>query len=132
MRHSFDRATNARWENCGPDNFSGRATCLAIDPKVPTLMYAGSAAGGLWKSEDGGENWWSCWPHALSQNIIAKDGVHAEIGEVLLGKKPGRESDEEITIFDSTGMAIQDNTTSTKIYWNAIERKVGTFFEFIE
>ena len=71
MRHSFDRATNARWENCGPDNFSGRATCLAIDPKVPTLMYAGSAAGGLWKSEDGGENWWSCWPHALSQNIGA-------------------------------------------------------------
>lgn len=70
--------------------------------------------------------------HALSQNIITKDGVHAEIGEVLLGVKPGRGSDEEITIFDSTGMAIQDNTTATKIYRNAMESKVGTFFEFIE
>ncbi|MBU9192962.1 ornithine cyclodeaminase family protein [Burkholderia gladioli] len=70
--------------------------------------------------------------HPLSKKIITKDGIHAEIGEVLLGKKPGRESDEEITIFDSTGMAIQDNTTSTKIYRNAIENKVGTFFEFFE
>ncbi|AIO22435.1 ornithine cyclodeaminase family protein [Burkholderia cepacia] len=70
--------------------------------------------------------------HPLNKNIITKDSIHAEIGEVLLGKKPGRESDEEITIFDSTGMAIQDNTTSTKIYRNAIESKVGTFFEFFE
>ncbi|KAF1065620.1 ornithine cyclodeaminase family protein (plasmid) [Burkholderia gladioli] len=70
--------------------------------------------------------------HPLIKNIITKDGIHAEIGEVLLGKKPGRESDEEITIFDSTGMAIQDNTTSTKIYRNAIEKKIGTFFEFFE
>ncbi len=70
--------------------------------------------------------------HPLNQNIITKDGIHAEIGEVLLGKKPGRESDEEVTIFDSTGMAIQDNTTATKIYRNAIESKVGTFFEFFE
>lgn len=70
--------------------------------------------------------------HPLSKNIITKARIHAEIGEVLLGKKPGRESDEEITIFDSTGMAIQDNTTSTQIYRNAIENKVGTFFEFFK
>ena len=69
--------------------------------------------------------------HALSQHITTKDRIHAEIGEILLGKKPGRERDDEITIFDSTGMAIQDNTTSTKIYQNAIARSVGTFFEFI-
>ena len=70
--------------------------------------------------------------HALRLNILPKDGIHAEIGEVLLGKKPGRTSDEEITIFDSTGMAIQDNTTSHKIYQNALANNVGTFFEFIE
>ncbi len=70
--------------------------------------------------------------HPLRKNIIAKDGIHAEIGEVLLGTKPGRESEDEITIFDSTGMAIQDNTTATRIYRNAIERNVGTFFEFIQ
>lgn len=69
--------------------------------------------------------------HPLRENIILKDGIHAELGEILLGKKPGRERDDEITIFDSTGMAIQDNTTSTRIYQNAIARKVGTLFEFI-
>ena len=74
-----------------------------------------------------GETW-----HPLNKNIITRDDIHAELGEILLGKKPGRENDEEITIFDSTGMAIQDNTTATKIYRNAIENKVGTVFEFFE
>jgi ornithine cyclodeaminase/alanine dehydrogenase len=73
-----------------------------------------------------GETW-----HPLDRKIIARDDIHAEIGEILLGRKPGRESDDEITIFDSTGMAIQDNTTSAKIYRNALERRVGTFFEFL-
>jgi ornithine cyclodeaminase/alanine dehydrogenase len=76
---------------------------------------------------DKGETW-----HALDKHIIARDGIHAEIGEILLGKKPGRESDQDITIFDSTGMAIQDNTTAARIYRNAVDRKVGTFFSFFE
>lgn len=73
-----------------------------------------------------GETW-----HPLNQNIITQDDIHAEIGEILLGKKPGRETDQEITIFDSTGMAIQDNTTAAKIYRNAIASQIGNTFEFI-
>ena len=73
-----------------------------------------------------GETW-----HPLDRKIIAKGDIHAEIGEILLGRKPGRETEDEVTIFDSTGMAIQDNTTATRIYRNAMERKVGTFFEFL-
>ena len=72
-----------------------------------------------------GETW-----HPLDAGIITMDDIHGEIGEILLGKKPGREHDDEITIFDSTGMAIQDNTTASRIYRNALERGVGTFFEF--
>ncbi|WP_258874118.1 ornithine cyclodeaminase family protein [Cupriavidus taiwanensis] len=72
-----------------------------------------------------GETW-----HPLNRNIISKHDIHGEIGELLLGIKPGRENEDEITIFDSTGMAIQDNTTATKIYRNAMDGKVGTFFEF--
>ena len=63
--------------------------------------------------------------------MISNDDIHAEIGEILLGKKPGRETDDEITIFDSTGMAIQDNTTSNLIYRNAIASNTGTAFAFI-
>ena len=74
-----------------------------------------------------GETW-----HPLDRNIIARGDIHAEIGEILLGRKPGRENDDEVTIFDSTGMAIQDNTTSTRIYRNALANGVGTFFEFFQ
>ena len=73
-----------------------------------------------------GETW-----HPLNKNIIGRDDIHAEIGEILLGRKPGRETDDEVTIFDSTGMAIQDNTTSLRIYRNAIASNTGTTFEFI-
>ncbi|MBT2786283.1 MULTISPECIES: ornithine cyclodeaminase family protein [unclassified Halomonas] len=68
--------------------------------------------------------------HPLHENIITRNDIHGEIGEILLNKKPGRENDTEITIFDSTGMAIQDNTTAFKIYSNAIENSIGTSFEF--
>ena len=74
-----------------------------------------------------GETW-----HPLQRQIIARADIHAEIGEILLGRKPGRENDQEITIFDSTGMAIQDNTTATTIYRNALEGGVGTYFSFFE
>jgi len=69
--------------------------------------------------------------HPIAKGIMTPKDIHAEIGEILLGRKPGRESDDEITIFDSTGMAIQDNTTAAKIYRNALDKQVGTFFEFI-
>lgn len=75
---------------------------------------------------DKGETW-----HPLNERIISLSDIHGELGEILLGTKPGRENDEEITIFDSTGMAIQDNTTAEKIYRNALENNVGTFFEFL-
>lgn len=74
-----------------------------------------------------GETW-----HPLNKKIIARDDIHGELGEVLLGRIPGRENDEEVTIFDSTGMAIQDNITSEKIYRNAIASETGTFFEFFK
>ncbi|OKH86835.1 ornithine cyclodeaminase family protein [Thalassospira sp. TSL5-1] len=70
--------------------------------------------------------------HAVKNNIITRDGIHAEIGEILLGHKSGRESEDEITLFDSTGMAIQDNTTANRIYQNAINRNIGSFFTFFE
>jgi photosystem II stability/assembly factor-like uncharacterized protein len=70
-RHAYPQAANADWKDAGPCNFSGRVTCLAIDPANPQRLFAGSAAGGLWKSEDEGNLWTSCWPNSLNQNIGA-------------------------------------------------------------
>jgi alanine dehydrogenase len=75
---------------------------------------------------ENGETW-----HPLNKGVISQEDIHAEIGEILLGRKPGRETDGEVTIFDSTGMAIQDNTTAHLIYRNAIASNTGTAFEFI-
>ena len=45
--------------------------------------------------------------HALEAGALAREDV-TELGAVLSGKAPGRRSDDEITAFDSTGLAIQD------------------------
>lgn len=52
--------------------------------------------------------------HALKSGIISRDNL-IEMGEVILGVKPGRESTDELTIFDSTGLSIQDITTAKKV-----------------
>lgn len=69
--------------------------------------------------------------HPIGAGILARGDIHAEMGEVLLGRKAGRERDDEVTIFDSTGMAIQDNTTAARIYRNAVDGGIGTPFEFL-
>ncbi len=50
--HSSGRSGN--WEAIGPKNIGGRTLCLAIHPLDTTILYAGSASGGLWKSTTGG------------------------------------------------------------------------------
>src|SRR5947209_4904457 len=47
----------------------------------------------------------------LAQGLISEDQIAGEIGEVITGKKPGRTSDSDVTLFDSTGIALQDSAT---------------------
>jgi len=47
---------------------------------------------------------------------LAKKDVYAELGEIVAGKKAGRTSEEEITLFDSTGLAIQDVSCAYTVY----------------
>jgi ornithine cyclodeaminase/alanine dehydrogenase-like protein (mu-crystallin family) len=49
--------------------------------------------------------------------------VHAELGEIVAGKKPGRTNDDEIIVFDSTGMALQDVVAAAIVYERAIETR---------
>ncbi len=52
-----------------------------------------------------------------------------EIGEALLGKIPGRRSREEITLFKSLGIAVEDLAAAHHIYRTALERGAGTAIE---
>ncbi len=61
----------------------------------------------------------------LSEGLITEDDIAGEIGEIITGRKPGRTSDDEITIFDSTGIALQDSATVPLEYKRAMEAGVG-------
>jgi alanine dehydrogenase len=61
----------------------------------------------------------------LAHGLFSEDDVAAEIGEVIAGKKPGRTSDAEITVFDSTGIALQDSATVPLEYERAVAAGVG-------
>ena len=69
---------------------------------------------------------------AVSKKILKVDDIHATLGEVIVGKKRGRESENEITIFDSTGLAIQDISTASIVYQRAVESGIGIKIEFFD
>jgi alanine dehydrogenase len=61
----------------------------------------------------------------LSQGVITEDDIAGEIGQVVAGKMAGRTSDDEITVFDSTGIALQDSATVPLEYERAVAAGVG-------
>ncbi len=67
----------------------------------------------------------------LTKGLLAPDGIYATIGEIVAGKVAGRLNHEEITIFDSTGLAIQDVATATKVHQKAVEMGIGTKLSFL-
>jgi ornithine cyclodeaminase/alanine dehydrogenase len=64
--------------------------------------------------------------HALDAGRVTPADVYAELGELVIGRKPGRTNPEEITVFDSTGVAIQDTASAAWIYQRAVAGNVGT------
>jgi alanine dehydrogenase len=61
----------------------------------------------------------------LREGLINEKDIAGEIGEVITGRKPGRTSDKEITLFDSTGIALQDSATVPLEYERALAAGVG-------
>ena len=64
--------------------------------------------------------------NAILAGVIKKSDIHGEIGQLLAGEKPLREHEDEITIFDTTGMGIQDNVTAVMVYERAFQESVRT------
>ncbi|MGE0573943.1 MAG: ornithine cyclodeaminase family protein [Reyranella sp.] len=67
--------------------------------------------------------------HALAVGALTLDRVHARLGELVAGRKPGRRGDREITLFDSTGMGLQDIAAAAAVYRRAVAAGVGTRLE---
>ena len=61
----------------------------------------------------------------LSQGIIQESDIAGEIGKVVCGALPGRQSADQVTLFDSTGIALQDSATVPLEYERALAAGVG-------
>ena len=94
------------------DSETMAAASLFVDRRESTINEAGDY---LFAARDG---------------VIGPDHIRAEIGEVLTGVKPGRTSTEEITMFKSLGIGIEDLAAAEHLYRKASELKAGTWVEF--
>ncbi len=65
----------------------------------------------------------------IQEGVIDKSHMHAELGEVIIGKKPSRVDDKEITLFKSNGLAVQDAATAKLIYDKAVQARIGAKVE---
>jgi alanine dehydrogenase len=68
----------------------------------------------------------------LSRGELSPEDVYGSLGEVVAGKKPGRQSPKEITVFDSTGLIIQDLSLGFAVYLKAKELGLGEMKEFLK
>ncbi|MCZ6915142.1 MAG: ornithine cyclodeaminase family protein [Gemmatimonadetes bacterium] len=68
--------------------------------------------------------------HALESGVVTREDVHAELGAVVAGRTPGRTEEDEIVVFDSTGMALQDAATTALVYERALTTGAGRVIDF--
>ena len=68
--------------------------------------------------------------HAIHAGLINKEDIYSELGDIIIGKKKGRESHKEVIIYDATGTALQDVAAAAFIYEKAIKQNIGYPFQF--
>ena len=67
--------------------------------------------------------------HALELGVMRRDDVHAELADVVSGRRPGRQRDDEIIVFDSTGSALQDVAAAQLVYQRALAVGAGLYVD---
>ncbi|HEU4928807.1 MAG TPA: ornithine cyclodeaminase family protein, partial [Candidatus Krumholzibacteria bacterium] len=67
--------------------------------------------------------------HALAEGLMDTHDVHAELGDVIAGKRPGRIAHDDVIVFDSTGTALQDVAAAVIVYDRAIRSGRGTMLD---
>lgn len=67
--------------------------------------------------------------HALEEKAIDQSQISGELGEIILGKKPGRTTTKEITVADLTGLGVQDAASAALVYKNSLNENLGSFLD---
>ncbi len=94
------------------DTATMAAACLFVDRRESTLNEAGD------------------YLFAMRAGAIGPEHIRAEIGELLIGARPGRTTADEITLFKSLGLAVEDLAAAEYVYRQAQEKQIGTWVEF--
>jgi alanine dehydrogenase len=68
--------------------------------------------------------------HAIAAGLMTRDDVHAELGQIVAGMKPGRQREDEIIVFDSSGTALQDVAAAAAVYRRALGQQQSVHFSF--
>jgi ornithine cyclodeaminase/alanine dehydrogenase-like protein (mu-crystallin family) len=92
------------------DEVIRRASCHVIDSRTDVLERAGD------------------FMAPIGSGILRRESI-SEVAELVSGKRPGRRSPEEITVYKSSGVPVQDLVTAREIERRAIERGVGTVLD---
>ncbi len=95
--------------------------------EVSTLKRGKVVVDDLEQASHGGEI-----NRAISEGLIKEEQIHGELGDILTSKIQGRSSSRDVTIFDSTGLAIQDLATASIVYKKALREGIGSKFAFIQ
>lgn len=93
LKHSvFAQSQSREWTNIGPWNVGGRVKSIVVHPKDDDIVWIAAAAGGIWKTEDGGNNWRPLFDfeNSLSMGSLAIDENNANVlyagtGEAVMG-----------------------------------------------
>ena len=67
---------------------------------------------------------------ARAEGAIGDEHLQGELGDVLIGRVPGRRSAEEVTLFKSLGLAVEDVAAAHHIHTRAVASRIGTWVEF--
>jgi ornithine cyclodeaminase len=67
--------------------------------------------------------------HGLAGRAITRRRLGAELGEIVLGRKPGREDDRQVTVADLTGLGVQDAAAASLVYEKSLARGIGEVIE---
>jgi alanine dehydrogenase len=63
--------------------------------------------------------------------VLSDEDIHGEIGDVVAGEIEGRTPEDDVTVFDSTGLAIQDVAAAHAVYEDAVDGNVGDEFDMV-
>ena len=66
----------------------------------------------------------------LSMGLIDESDIYGDICEIVSGLKSGRTSSNEITVFTSTGLAVQDAATANIAYQKALRENIGEYIDY--